>query len=228
MLGWPSRAIAGSSIRKRRTAAGSLARRSMSRTSIGRPDRSARARCTTPSASLATTSSSRYRPTVAPSAGVIGLALCRAEGLLFSPSARQVPPEGRTKPPLPLVKRSQGRRNHGLRPVCELIFPRPQKPAPDAKRCAKGAPNIPEKEGGSGRGDEVPPCMAEGRPSSPGLLARDQVMRQRVDHRLGPGADAQLLEDVAQVVLDRPLADAEVAGDDLVRHAAPEQAHHPL
>src|SRR2546430_3210553 len=55
-------------------------------------------------------------------------------------------------------KRSQGRRNHGLRPVCELIFPRPQESAPGAKRSAGGAPNIPEKEGGSGRGDEVPPC----------------------------------------------------------------------
>src|SRR2546430_2953786 len=69
---------------------------------------------------------------------------------------------GGTKSPLALVRRSQDRRNHGLRPVCELIFPRSPKPAPDAKRRAEGAPNIPDKEGGSGRGDEVPPCIRRG------------------------------------------------------------------
>ena len=42
--------------------------------------------------------------------------------------------------------------------MCESIFPTPQTRTPGAKRCAVGASNVPDKEGGSGRGDEVPTC----------------------------------------------------------------------
>src|SRR5262245_8303414 len=39
----------------------------------------------------------------------------------------------------------------------ESVFPGPPAPPAAAKRCAEGAPHVPE--GGFGRGDEVPPCL---------------------------------------------------------------------
>src|SRR5919198_1805756 len=49
---------------------------------------------------------------------------------------------------------------------------------------------------------------------------------ERVQHGLGARADPELVEDVAQVALDRARADPQLLGDLLVRQPGREQAQH--
>src|SRR5487761_1386024 len=58
------------------------------------------------------------------------------------------------------------------------------------------------------------------------VLWGDELVAERVRHRLGPRCDAELAEHARDVTLDRALAEPELGGDLLVRPATGEHAEH--
>ena len=63
-------------------------------------------------------------------------------------------------------------------------------------------------------------------PSGVRGAASDQLVVASVCGRGGPGRDVELVQDIAHVPLDRPLAQTQLAGDPLVRVAGGNQAKH--
>src|SRR2546430_13408465 len=72
---------------------------------------------------------------------------------------------GRSIPPTPTLpcenRRAEGtpRVGMGFARASESVFPGPRTSAPGPKGCAGGAPDVPDEEGGSGRGELAPPLL---------------------------------------------------------------------
>src|SRR5256885_964866 len=95
----------------------------------------------------------------------------RAEGAPNVPDKEGGSGRGDEVPPSP---QNGGGRKHGLRPVCESVFPRPPGLASGAERRAEGAPNVPDKEGVPEGGTKSPlaPSRLRRRPGRSGRCSR--------------------------------------------------------
>src|SRR6266513_1121511 len=105
----------------------------------------------------------------------MGSALCVSCSIPSSPEPAPDPKGWAVAPPTSQIKRGEleagtksphaswtaSGRKHGLRPVCELFNPEFPRAGSRPEGLGRGPSNIPDKEGGAGSGDEVPPCFLD-------------------------------------------------------------------